>query len=76
MCAMDESRGVGNIDSTILSSEVVVLEGGAFHQETLKSTQEDEEQGHYKPFRGILRRVPVNEVRKIYTFFSSLLFFP
>lgn len=73
MCAMDESRGVGNIDTpTILSNEVVVIEGAAFHQETLKPRQEDEEEGHYKPFYGIFRRVPINKVRTNFLFCSLL----
>lgn len=76
MCAMDESRGVSsNIDSVVLSNEVVVIEGATFHQETLKPRQgEEDEEAQSQPFHGIFRRVPVNEVRIIYTFFSLLFF--
>lgn len=70
MCTMDESRGVGNNGATILSKEIVVIEGAAFHQEILKPRQEEEEEVHDKPFHGVLRRVPVNKVRIVYTFFS------
>ncbi|XP_063950852.1 protein DETOXIFICATION 53 isoform X2 [Daucus carota subsp. sativus] len=62
MCVMDESRGVANNDTAILSSQVLGIEAAAFQQEISKPAEDDDEEAHNKPLCGVFRRVLLNEV--------------